>query len=75
VSFNGRVGRRIEFRMRSDGSVAYHGKPGTLSPPWWPVKTEYVVNDVERQRDRELLEEEAKAKARHEKMLERRRSR
>ena len=72
VSFNGRVGRRSEFRMRPDGSVVYHGRPGTLSPPWWPVKTEHVENDVERRRDAELAKEETKAEARHQKMLERR---
>jgi len=68
VSLNGRPARRIAFQLRSDGSVVPTGRAGPLSPPWFAVKTEPVENDLERRRDRELDEEDAKLKAREEKL-------
>jgi hypothetical protein len=57
ASLNGRVARRFEFRLRNDASVVPGGKVGKLAPPWWPVKTAIVDNDVER--EREVAEEQA----------------
>ena len=59
VSLNGRVARRLELRLRPDGSVVPWGSIGKLSPPWWPVKTEKIDNDVEREREREIAEDDA----------------
>lgn len=67
VALNGRLARKLEFRIRPDGSVARDGKSGPLSPPWWPVKTESVANDVETKRDRELAVEAARLAERQEK--------
>ncbi len=64
VSFNGRTGRRISFRLKSDGSVQGSGKLGPFAGPWWPIKVERVANDLERQRRKELAVQEAKDRAR-----------
>lgn len=64
VAVNGQTARRLEFRLRRDGSVVPQGRTGIVSPPWWPVKTEAVDNGPERARDREVAEEAAKLEER-----------
>lgn len=68
VAVNGRTARRLEFRLRPDGSVVPQGRAGIVSPPWWPVKTEAVDNEVERERDRELAKEAAKLRGQLERL-------
>ncbi len=49
ASLNGRIARHMEFRIREDGSVESGGTIGALDPPWWPIKTKRIKNDVEQQ--------------------------
>jgi len=70
ASLNGRVARRFEVRFRPDGSLVPHGTIAKLAPPWWPIKTERIENDVEQQRERELSVEDAEEERREQERQE-----
>jgi hypothetical protein len=64
VSLDGRLARKMAFRLQPDGAVVPARRPTALAPPWWPVKVSVVAVSLKKRRDQELAEEEAKAKAR-----------